>query len=41
VPILPRDEGSGTIEKILAIVKIKYGEMLPRRIVIAWRGVDD
>jgi hypothetical protein len=41
VPVLPQDEGRSAIEKILAIVKIKYGEMLPRLIVIAWRGVDD
>lgn len=41
VPVLPGDEGSGAIEKILAVVEIKHWEMTPRLVVIARWGVND
>src|SRR6267378_7555234 len=41
VPILTRDEGSRTIEKILAVVKIEDGKMARGLLGVAGRSVDD
>src|SRR5258707_13490194 len=41
VPILPRDEGSGAIEKILAVMEIEDRGMALGLIGVAGRGVND
>src|SRR5216684_471801 len=41
VPVLPRDEGSGAIEKILAVMKIEDGEMAPGLVGVPGGSVDD
>src|SRR5229473_1771379 len=41
VPVLPGDEGSGAIEEILAIMKIKDGETAPGLAGVTGRRVND
>jgi hypothetical protein len=41
VPVLAGDEGSGAIEKILAIVKVENREMAPGLLRVTRRSVDD
>src|SRR5216684_4585388 len=41
VPVLSRDEGSGAIEEILAVVKIKDGETARGLTGVSGRGVND
>ena len=41
VPVLPRDEGSGGIEEILAVLKIEDGEMAQGLVSVSGRRVDD
>jgi len=41
VPVHSRNEGSGTIEKILAIVEIKRGKSAQRLVIVARREIDN
>src|SRR5580704_2251347 len=41
VPVLPGDEGSGAVKKILAVMKIKDGKTAPGLLRVAGRSVDD
>ena len=41
VPVLPWDEGSGAIEKILAVMKIEDWEMVPGLVSVSRRRVND
>src|SRR2546426_5029773 len=41
VPVLPRDEGSGAIEEILAVMKIEDREMTQGLVSVSGRRVND
>src|SRR4029077_17450326 len=41
VPVLPRNEGSGGVEKILSVMKIEDGKMARQLLRISWRCIDD
>ncbi len=40
-PILPRDEGGGTIEEILSVLKIEDGKMAPGLVSVSGRRIND